>query len=281
MMKKLSVLLISALALMIASCTSVCDNSSKCKTKPRKIAVQMWSLHDFTLADALKQLQGVGTDAIECYPGQTIGGKYSNAKLQAGIKPAELEYAKKLIKDAGFKVVSFGVTTPFDEASIKANCQLAASLGAKRILTEARVVDFPIWDKYCQEYGLTMCLHHHALDAHNQYYDAYVVNKYTKPFKNIVGNPDIGHLVRSNISAVETIKQLKGNIGSIHTKDENAFGKMDSKACILGKGFVDMPAVLKELDAQGYDGYFVIEYEDDWGKNVPHIKACIEYLKNN
>ena len=280
MMKKISRLLVVAMALLIASCASMCDKA-ECKTKPRKIAVQMWSLHDFTLADALKQLQGVGTDAIECFPGQRIGGKYPNAKLQAGIKPEELEYAKKLIKDAGFKVVSFGVTLPRGEDAIKANCELAKALGAKRILTEARVIDFPIWDKYCQQYGLIMCLHHHALDAPNQYYDAYVVNKYTKPYKNIMGNPDIGHLVRSNISAVDTIKQLKGNIGSIHTKDENAFGKIDSKACVLGKGYVNMPAVLKELDKQGYDGYFVIEYEDDWGKNVPHIKACIEYLKNN
>ena len=31
----------------------------------------------------------------------------------------------------------------------------------------------------------------------------------------------------------------------------------------------------------GYDGYFVVEYEDDWGKNIPLIKACVDYLRKN
>ena len=276
-MKNAIVLIIASLALAACHCAD-CGGTAP---KRRNIAVQMWSLHDVSLAEAIQKLKGLDIDAIECYPGQKIGGKYPDTKLLPGIEPAQIEYAKKLADGANLKIVSFGVATANNEEQIEALCKLATALGAKRVLTEARVVHFPIWEKMCQKYGITMCLHHHALDAPNQYYDAYVVKKYTAPFKNIKANPDVGHLVRSNISAVETIKQLAGKIGSVHIKDEDAYGKMDSRAAVLGKGFVDIPNVLKELDRQNYGGYLVIEYEDDWGKNIPHIKACVDYLRTH
>ncbi len=261
------------------------DNGSKiCKkaTSPqRKIAVQMWSLHDVTLEDAINKLKPVGVNAIECYPGQKISNKYPNLRLKPGLTNEQIDFVKKLVADAGMKIVSFGVAQANNEKQIEQLCIFAKQLGANKVITEAPVITFPVWQKYCEKYDMYMCLHHHALDAPNQYYDAYVVNKYTAPYNRILANPDVGHLVRSNINAVCTIKMLKGNIGSIHIKDEDAFGNHYSKARVLGQGFVDIPNVLKELDKQGYDGYLVIEYEDDWGKNIPHIKACADYLKNN
>ena len=267
---------ISALLALVA-CASL-DSKPK---QPRKIAVQMWSLHDVSLKEALEKLKGLDIDGVECYPNQKIGGKYPNVLFNQNITAEQKEYVKQLFKDNGLKMVSFGVVKGEKEEVIEALCKFVSEFGVKRIITEDRVLAFPLWQKYGEKYGITMCLHHHALDAYNQYYDTYVVNKYTAPYSRIKSNPDVGHWVRSNISAVQSIKDLKGNIGSIHIKDEDAYGKMDSKAKILGEGFVDIPAILKELDKQGYDGYFVIEYEDQWGKNVPLIKACVDYLRMN
>ena len=241
----------------------------------------MWSLHDVTLEEAIKKLKPVGVNAIECYPGQLVSEKLPNVRLQPGMTKAQIEFVKKMVADAGLKIVSFGVASANNEKQVEQLCVFAKELGANKVITEARVIMFPVWQKYCEKYDMYMCLHHHALDAPNQYYDAYVVNKYTAPYSRILANPDVGHLVRSNINAVDTIKQLKDKIGSVHIKDEDAYGNIKSKACVLAKGFVDIPNVLRELDKQGFDGYLVIEYEDDWGKNIPHIKECADYLKNN
>ncbi len=262
--------------LLLTACASV-DSKVKCE---RKIAVQMYSLHDVSLKEALEKLKELGIDSVECYPGQMIGGKYPNVALTPKINKEQIEYVKELLNNAGLKMVSFGVAYGNKEKDIEALCKFAKEFNVKRIITEDKVSSFPIWQKYGELYDITMCLHHHALDANNQYYDTYVVNKYTAPYSRIKSNPDVGHWVRSNICAVESIKDLE-KIGSIHIKDEDSFGNMKSKATILGKGYVNIPEVLKQLDKKNYDGYFVIEYEDDWGKNIPHIKACIEYLKNN
>ena len=273
-MKNIIKILIGIFVLFsLVACASL-DSKPK---QPRKIAVQMWSLHDVSLKEALEKLKGLDIDGVECYPNQKIGGKYPNVPFNQNITAEQKEYVKQLFKDNGLKMVSFGVAKGEKEDVIEALCKFVSEFGVKRIITEDRVLSFPLWQKYGEKYGITMCLHHHALDAYNQYYDTYVVNKYTAPYSRIKSNPDVGHWVRSNISAVQSIKDLKGNIGSIHIKDEDAYGKMDSKAKILGEGFVNIPEILKELDKQGYDGYFVIEYEDQWGKNVPLIKFWYKF----
>lgn len=39
--------------------------------------------------------------------------------------------------------------------------------------------------------------------------------------------------------------------------------------------------MLAELDRQGFDGYYVIEYEDKWLDNIPEITECAEFLRKN
>ena len=39
--------------------------------------------------------------------------------------------------------------------------------------------------------------------------------------------------------------------------------------------------MLQELDKQGYDGPFVLEYEAEWDNNIESIKECIEFLRKN
>ncbi|MFR6033576.1 MAG: hypothetical protein ACLUKN_10620 [Bacilli bacterium] len=75
-----------------------------------------------------------------------------------------------------------------------------------------------------------MCLHHHAKDSANQYYDADLVLKYIKDYQYVKANPDVGHLSRSQIQPIENLKKLKGKIGSIHIKDQAEFGNPKTSA---------------------------------------------------
>ena len=36
-----------------------------------------------------------------------------------------------------------------------------------------------------------------------------------------------------------------------------------------------------ELDRQGFDGYYLIEYEAEWDNPLPSVVKCYEYLKKN
>lgn len=273
------ILLIAISAFILAGCA--CTDCKAAPKKHRNVAVQMWSLHKFTFVDAIEKLKGLDIDGIEIYPGQKLGGKFPDSKIHPSMKPEELAYLKQVIKESGFKPVSFGVYGTGNEKSVEAACIFAKELGITRILTEDPVARWEIWDRIGKKYGVKMCVHHHSTTSHNQYYDADLVKKYTKGFDNVMANPDIGHLSRCNIDPLYNVKVLKEEIGSIHFKDQKEFGNPVNKCVPLGKGQLQLEKILKELDKQGYNGFFVLEYEAAWENNVPLIKECVEYLRNH
>ncbi len=142
-------------------------------------------------------------------------------------------------------------------------------------------IRFADWDRIGKKYGVTMAVHHHTFSSRNQYFDPEVMLKFVKDYKNVRSNPDTGHWSRCGIDPVKGLKILRGTIRSVHFKDQQEFGNHTSLSAVLGKGKLDLKSILKELDSQGYDGFFVIEYEDDWDNNLPQIKECVQYLRTH
>ncbi len=276
-MKKIIVTLVALSALVFSGC--VASNSDV--KAPRKVAVQAYSLNKFTLEEAIAKLKPLKLDGIECYPRQKLSKKFPNAKVGHTLNVQERAYMKKLLADANLKMVSFGVVGAKSEEEIEKICQFVKEMGGTKVITEAPVYWFPTWDKMCQKYGLTMCLHHHATNSGNQYWDTDVVKKYIKGFKNIKTNPDPGHWSRSGIDPIKGLKALSGTIASIHFKDQREFNNIKNQPAPFGEGVLDVNGMLAELDKQGYNGYFVIEYEDNWLNNIPEIQKCVEFLRKN
>jgi sugar phosphate isomerase/epimerase len=104
-----------------------------------------------------------------------------------------------------------------------------------------------------------------------------VTEHFTKGKKYVKSNPDVGHWFRNDIDVVKGLKMLKGTIASIHFKDVGE----DRKDCVFGEGIMPVKEMLRELDSQKYDGWFVIEYENEWKDNIPSIKKCVEFLRKN
>ena len=112
-------------------------------------------------------------------------------------------------------------------------------------------------------------------------FDADLVLKYTGAFKRAAANPDTGHLARSDISPLESIKKLEGKMVSIHLKDKNAFGDMSAPCVPFGEGALSLKELPAERDGQNYGGWLVIGYEADWENNMESIRKRVEFLRNN
>ena len=266
------------MALFFLAGCALTDGGSAARPEHRKIAVQTWSMHKMTLVQTLERIKTLDIDGVELFPGQKLGGKYPDAKVGPSLNPEQIAYLKKILKDAGVKPVSFGVTGGGSEKNIEAICKFAKEMGITRVLTEDPVASWQIWDRIGKKYGVTMCVHHHTKTSANQYYDAELVKKYSSKYDNVKANPDVGHLALSGIDPVENLKILKGEIGSVHFKDLGA----KSRRCVpYGEGNLGVDKMLAELDSQGYDGFLVIEYEADWDNNLPQIKKCVEYLRSH
>ena len=170
---------------------------------------------------------------------------------------------------------------PTKEDFIKQTCEFAKDMGIKRILIECPVSAFPLWKKYAQANGITICIHHHSTFSPNLFADPDVMKSLSDEYGFKVC-ADIGHWEASGIDPVQALKKLKGNIGELHIKDKRVPDGNKKSVCVpFGEGTVDLKGVLKELDAQKFDGFFVIEYEAEWENNTPSIKKSVEFLRKN
>lgn len=263
--------------------TSACESAKPSgKKAPRKIGVQMYTFYKFSFEDSIPFLKEAGVDGVGFTGGQILSKKYPT-KIGPALNDEEIAYLKKLIKDNNLKVVSFGVANGKDEKGVKAINDFVVKMGIPMVLTEDPAKLMPIWDKFAGENGYKVCVHNHDSTQmrSNRYFNPLIVKKMIAPFKNIYACPDNGHWSRSAVDGEWGYKMLEGKIAITHFKDQKEFGNLTNQPVPYGEGELNCKKLLSILDKQGFDGYFLIEYETDWDNNVPAVKKCVEFLKNN
>ncbi len=277
-MKKFLVLLLVS---VISFAQFGCKAEVKSQKGKRNIAVQIYSFRKSSMEEAMKAIKAMGVNLIEASPEVYIGGKFPKTKMNLKMSDEAKAYLKKLLADNGMKFTGFGVINTKTEADVEAYCKLAKDFDIKYILTEDPVRQFQYWQKYGEKYGVTMVVHHHANNSVNQYWNPDVMRMFVSQYTNVMSNPDIGHWARSSVDPVKALKTLKGEIGSMHVKDERVIGAVERNPVPMGEGAIDLKAVLEELDRQGYTGYLVIEHETDWDNPAPSIAKSVKFLQNN
>ncbi len=70
---------------------------------------------------------------------------------------------------------------------------------------------------------------------------------------------DTGNMAAPGGDPVQAIRELGVRIAHVHCKDVSAVGSHECVA--IGEGIVDVPGVIRELQACGYDGWLSIEIE--------------------
>ena len=93
----------------------------------------------------------------------------------------------------------------------------------------------------------------------------------------IGANIDTGNMAAQGGDPVQAIRELGSRIMHVHFKDVPAVG---SHACVaIGTGIVDVPGVIRELQACGYDGWLSIEVETGDHDPTDEILASAETIR--
>ncbi len=272
----------SACAGNTQSCAAPQPSATAAKKQPRKIAVQMYTFRKYTLEESVPWLAKNGIYGLGITAGQDLTKKYPKLRFGPQMNEEQRQWFKDFIKANKCKVVSYGVVYTKTEADVEALCKFAKEMDVPLILTECKPELFPAWEKNCEKYGVKMAIHNHATDNKmNDYYNPKNVLNIIKPYKNIGACPDNGHWSRSGIDPIWGYKVLDGKIFATHFKDQAEFGNIKNQCVPYGTGELDMKGMLAELDRQGFDGYYIIEYEAKWDNNLPEVVKCADYLKKN
>lgn len=247
------------------------------------IGCQAYSFNRYTVFEAIEKTAEAGGKVIEFYPGQTLSKEEPKVKWDHNASDETIAKVKAKLDLHKVKAVNYGVVDiPKDEEKARKIFQFAKKLGLRAVTTEAdKSID--TIEKMVKEYDIMVGFHDHPKRADNPGYrmwDPNYILELTKDRDKRIGAcADTGHWVRSGLKPVDCLKILKGRIVSSHLKDLNEFGKGGAHDVPYGEGVSDVPAILNELYAQGFQGNISVEYEHNWTTSVPEITKCITFVR--
>jgi len=242
---------------------------------PFSFGVQSFCLRNFkNNADVAKKVRAIGLDSIEVCAVHADFNKVEAWKDTVSI-----------YKNEGVSIVSIGVQTFDGNDSEKDWFECAALAGARHISAHVRVDSYvraiPKIRAWSREFGVKVGLHCHG---------GYMFGGQPDVMDHLLGlgAPEFGLCIdtawamqigphRGN--PVEWAKKYAGNIHGTHLKDFTFAANGQWQDVVVGTGNLDLPAYVAALQAGGFDGMAVIEYEGDVENPEPALKRCVEAMR--
>jgi sugar phosphate isomerase/epimerase len=229
------------------------------------LGVQLYSLRGYKVDEALGHARDLGFKFVEFYSGM----------YPLDSDAAAIDAMKKKLADLGLTISAHGVNRfTKDAAANRKIFDFAKAAGIRTLGADPDPDSFASLDELVKEFDIRVAIHNHGpTHRYNKAID--VLQAVEKHDPRIGACADLGHYLRSGERPVEVIRLLKGRLYGIHLKD---FAEMQdkTKGVILGKGHINVPAVMAALVAADFpaDGALSIEYEENPQNPLADIKAC-------
>jgi sugar phosphate isomerase/epimerase len=282
--KKIIVLGLCVMAALGITSSVKAENKipEECKTGGFFIGCQAYTFNRYSVFEAIEKTAAAGGKVIEFYPGQKLSKEEPNIKWDHNASPETIQKVKDKLAQYKIKAVNYGVVgIPKDEEQARKLFEFAKTMGLRAITTES-VDAIDTIEKLVKEYDIKVGFHDHpkrANDPNYRMWDPNYILSVVKDRDARIGScADTGHWVRSNLKPVDCLRILKGRIISSHLKDLNEMGT-GAHDVPYGEGVSDVPAILEELRAQGFDGNISIEYEFNWDNSLPEVAQCIGFVR--
>ncbi len=218
---------------------------------------------------------------LRAYELQLVGGWYSGTLLDT-----ELEVEKErvraqlaLFRDCGASMLVYGET-----AGTIQNRQ-DVPLARRRRLSDDEVAAYAkkltSFAQFCSASGVPLAFHHHMGTAIEDEHDIDRLMAQTGPAVGLLC--DTGHLVFAGADPLRVLEHHGSRVVHVHTKDvrpdvlasidreqESFLGAVLKGAfTVPGDGAIDFGAITAKLAGAGYDGWFIVEAEQDPAKAPP------------
>lgn len=244
--------------------------------------------------------QMVSEAALAGYEGTEVGGKFPTDPkvLKKALDLRELEIASQWFssflcstpyeenEQAFIQQLDFLEAVGANRVNV---CELTRCLFAETVSmfgSNKPIADDQEWKLLCEglnklgkiadQRGFKLCFHHHMATVVQTITETKRLMDHTDP-RYVHLCYDTGHFTFSQEDAVKAAGMFADRIGHVHLKDIRkdkmeqayqegfAFRKSVLEGCftIPGDGFVDYDGVFRELEESGYEGWFVVEAEQD------------------
>ncbi|MEM1108729.1 MAG: sugar phosphate isomerase/epimerase [Planctomycetota bacterium] len=225
-------------------------------------------------ADVAEKVKAIGVNSIE------VCGIHADFE-----KPDEFKEVVKTYRDADVAINSIGVQTFVGGDNERNWFECAAAAGADLITAHFQVDSFhtavPKTAKLAADYGIRVGIHCHGGYMFGGSRD--IIDHLIKLGDGHVGVCiDTAWCMQTGPYAgqpVEWAKHYADAVFGVHYKDFVFDRDARWHDVVVGTGTLDLPAFVKALDDNGFNGTAVLEYEADVENPVPALTKCVEEMR--
>ena len=204
-----------------------------------------------------------------------------DAHLPLKSSTEERKAVAQQFRDAGISPISCGVITIKDELAARNAFEYARDIAVPVIVCHPEPVLLPVLDKLVKEFDIKIAIHNHGPEAPHfkSPYDAWEIIQSLDPRIGLC--IDIGHTARAKVDPAEAITKCKSRLFDCHFKDITSVNAKSAGAAEVevGRGVLDIHAILACLVQNKYDGHIGFEHERTAENPLPGLAESTGYTK--
>jgi len=276
--------------LLSVCCLAAFTSCAAPRPKGIEAGVCAYTFRHLTAFEAIEKTKECGGEVIELFLWQKLSPEHPKVVTDMNLADEHIAALKAKLKQTGVRAVNayFNNAAFQDKANVEANTrklfEFARKLGLRGLTGEPPAEYLDIVEKLVKEYDIQLCFHNHPKNPKKPDYrnwePAYLLSLMEKRDPRMGFSLDTGHLSRSGVDPVETVKLLKSRILSVHLKDVKE-AQPGSGDLPYGQGIGNIAGVLTELKRQKFCGHIGVEYEHTTDQLLDDVKHCLNFIRNH
>jgi inosose dehydratase len=145
------------------------------------------------------------------------------------------------------------------------------------VVCQPSVAALPLLERVVREYDMRAAIHNHGPGA--EWASPHDVWDGVADFDPWIGLCiDAGHTVRAGVGPAEAIPRTRERLYDIHLKDNDRPGSQSTDV-VVGRGVVDVTAVMSALLEIGFADHVGFEFELDPDDPLPGLAESVGYVR--
>jgi inosose dehydratase len=238
------------------------------RAKPLVLGMASYTFRKFPLEQAIAWTSRIGLEKIA----------FKSMHLPLDSRPEHIRAAITQVKAVGLDPYGCGVIYMKTDAEVQQAFDYARAAGMKTIIG---VPDHELLDAAearVREYNIRLAIHNHG-PGDKLYPTPQSVYERIKSRDLRLGLClDVGHTQRAGVDPVKASRDCFDRLMDVHIKDVSA-SSAEGKTVEIGRGVVDIRALLDALVKMKYSGVLALEFEKDEDDPLAGAAESIGYLK--
>jgi inosose dehydratase len=234
-----------------------------------KLGVTSYTFRKFTLEQAITMTKSAGVKCISL----------KDMHLPMKSTTAERQEARRKVEAGGLTLLGGGVIyMKNDEQEIRSVFDYAKDAGMPTIICSPDIEALDTVEKMAKEYDVRIAIHNHG-PGDRKYPSPLDVLKLTKDRDTRMGIcMDVGHTVRIGEDPVAVMQQCASRLYDYHIKDVSE-ASAKGRAVPVGRGVIDIVAVLRALVRMKFPYHVALEYEEKEEEPMPGVCESFGYMR--